>query len=311
MEKSVKEMEGMEVKKKNLIRLCFIFILILMIIPGLSASDVSNGNHNNDISADSLPITVDDDSSSISSIDSSEDFEFSVLMSGTSQNAQSSMDEGIQKEGESTSIYVNATGGSDDNTGGNWDNAVQSVEKALSIADENSNIYFAEGTYNLASCEITKNIKFIGENREGTVFEGNNGQGLNISPGISFYGACLTFKNFNGENGGAINNLGILTLNEVLFINNHATYGGAIYLGNSTANIANSVFINNSAENGGAIYGFSNDGPVDITITADTFLNNSATINGGAIYLNNITDTSSIDNSLFINNCQTSIFAIL
>jgi predicted outer membrane repeat protein len=107
---------------------------------------------------------------------------------------------------------------------------------------------------------------------------------------------CCEFINNTAHDGGAIQNLGTLIINNCNFTNNSAnTYGGlggAIF-GNETI-IKNSTFNNNSGNYGGAIL---NDG--NLTVTECYFINNLGSF-GGAIAsklqgMNNLT----VNNSYF------------
>ena len=89
--------------------------------------------------------------------------------------------------------------------------------------------------------------------------------------------------NINGR-GGAIYNLGVLTLLNSQVISNTATEGGGIFNYNgSTATLTNSDFIDNSAEHGG---GFYNRDSSTATLTDSDFIANSATYGGGFYNLN-------------------------
>lgn len=72
-----------------------------------------------------------------------------------------------------------------------------------------------------------------------------------------------------------------LLISDCSFENNITINGGAIYFANTSqsAEITNCIFENNQAENGGAIY---SDG--GIGIKCNSFINNKATNNGGAIF---------------------------
>ena len=102
----------------------------------------------------------------------------------------------------------------------------------------------------------------------------------------------------NGENS-------TLQTTNVLFANNTATTGGAVYNNNGQFNSTNTQFVQNIAqENGGAAYLNGNS-----TITNTTFDQNISTQNGGALYIKtgeNIITTSAFQN----NNAQTNGGAI-
>ena len=79
------------------------------------------------------------------------------------------------------------------------------------------------------------------------------------------------------------------------FINNDASYGGAVDWTGINGFLNNCTFINNSAENGGGVYWYGIEG----TIANCIFFNNTAEI-GGAVYITG-RDTK-LDNSKFRNN---------
>ena len=114
--------------------------------------------------------------------------------------------------------------------------------------------------------------------------------------------------NSAGDNGGAFFNFeSSPVLTNVEFLSNTATAtGGAIYnLGEGTETIgtaiANGVFDGNTAEFGGAIYtSFSNNRGINLTFT-----NNTASLNGSAIYTAGDEDTiSGYTNAIVWNNTQ-------
>ena len=132
----------------------------------------------------------------------------------------------------------------------------------------------------------------------------------------------LTIKNANYDgDGGAIYFSSSATSGTVTncnFINNSASYGGAVYF-QSTGNVTNCNFINNSASYGGAVY-FWNQGNVSNcnftgnnatgdggavhfwgqgTVTNCNFTNNTATSQGGAI---RFVSTGTVTNCNFVNN---------
>ena len=115
----------------------------------------------------------------------------------------------------------------------------------------------------------------------------------------------LTLKNIvldhglaSAADGGAIHNLGQLTLDHVTLQNNRANYGGAIYT-NGTLDITDSTFKNNLAIQGGAIYADSITSL--LTISDSAFTENQANVTnlGGAIYS---TAAFDITNTQFVKN---------
>ena len=147
------------------------------------------------------------------------------------------------------------------------------------------------------------------------IFNYNNatyGGGISVgsnATGGSFVGSTF-IGNIAKENGGAINlNASRASINDVKFINNSASYGGALFVGHSggngtvsnitcigntaiynggaidwnasTGNVSDSHFYNNTASNGGAIFVGASGGTS--YIYRSSFTGNNATNNGGAI----------------------------
>ncbi|MBD2701372.1 hypothetical protein IC229_12035 [Spirosoma sp. BT702] len=115
------------------------------------------------------------------------------------------------------------------------------------------------------------------------------------------------------NNGSGAGNVCSPTIRNCHFINNSASYGGAIYNdanldasssnGTSSPVLINCSFVNNSAFQGGAIYSDSrNFGTVNLVVINCSFLNNSYTVNGtGGAFRNEGTSFSIIN--LTLTNC--------
>jgi predicted outer membrane repeat protein len=134
-----------------------------------------------------------------------------------------------------------------------------------------------------------------------------NGKNQNplLSGGINNFGGSLeiencTFSGNTGDIGGAILNKGTLTVQNCIFNNNSATEGGAIYNDElSSISIEGTAFVNNTASvMGGAI---ENRG--HMIIDDSTFNENSADGDGGgAIFTGHSTSTATITSSTFTQN---------
>ncbi len=119
--------------------------------------------------------------------------------------------------------------------------------------------------------------------------------------GISATGNATTDTNINnvvgGTAGGAIHNYGILTINDSSFEGNSSTFfGGAITRSTGSVIINRTRFSGNSASTGGAIMNFGFTMSSDLfTITDSTIMSNTASEDGGGIYLRSgtLTITSS------------------
>lgn len=217
-----------------------------------------------------------------------------------------------------------STNGNDENSGLSLNDPLLSIKKA--IEGGATKIFIDAGVYkgeNNTNLTIDRDLDIIGSGN--TIIDG---EGLNwifnILSGVKVNLEGITFKNAYKNNGGAISNAGILTIENSSFINNTATAnggaiyssagslaienssfinnsatgdGGSIYLSSTSLTLINSNFINNRATNGGAIAGVAN-----LNIGNSKFINNSATNNGGAIYQNGGVGDITIQDSSFINN---------
>ncbi len=199
-------------------------------------------------------------------------------------------------------VYVNATGGNNDNDGGSWATAVQTLAYALTILNPNGTVHIANGNYTGISnynLNLTFNCSFLGESVAGVILDAvEQGRFFNISSGVNVSFANMTFRNGKSSgNGGAIYNEGVLAISDCRFENNTARLGGVIAnKGAVINNISYSTLTVNKATNvGGAIFNGT------ITVKESNFTNNSAASLAGALYL----ELNSVLNSIncnFINN---------
>jgi hypothetical protein len=203
---------------------------------------------------------------------------FAILISVSSVSAAST-------------VYVNATGGNDSNTGTS-DSPYQTISQGISSVDENGTVYIANGVYNgtgNTNITIGHNMSIIGQSQTGTII---NGTGTNwifkILSGVIVNINNLTFTNATTtDNGAAIHNSGTLAVGDCTFTGNMATgnypydFGGALYNSGTITNVIGCTFTNNTASSlGGAFLNYM--GTIN-NITGCTFTNNTA-IAGGALY---------------------------
>lgn len=116
----------------------------------------------------------------------------------------------------------------------------------------------------------------------------------NTTPTIGL-GGGISYKRYN--TGGAIFNYEYLSVSDLVFEDNQARLGGAIFThsgAGATTLIENSVFLRNAATEGGAVYSWS-----PITVTGSSFVENQSTSHGGAIYAYtlNVSSSSFTENS--------------
>jgi hypothetical protein len=164
-------------------------------------------------------------------------------------------------------------------------------------------LFFVSSGRSLTLSHITlSNAKFVGDG--GAIF---NDTGASL---IVDHTTFLNNKTDPAYSGGAILNLGTLTISDSTFDSNQAGNGGALFprfTASSTA-IANSLFIHNSTLNttngwGGALLVW--DG-APVTVNSTTFISNTARW-GGALYLFHGGSTAppttvTLTNSLLTNN---------
>ena len=224
-----------------------------------------------------------------------------------------------------SSIYVNTHGNdswdglnSTYTSGTNGPKAT--IKNATGTVESNGTVHIASGTYNESNIQINTSMNIIGENQNTTIINGQqSGYSIFIiESGVNVTITNLTLTNGTSDDGGAINSIGNLKVNNCIFTNNYASNnGGAIStLGNSTIN--NSKFTNDqSGYGGGAIYNEGNS-----TVTNSIFTNNPGYYYGniwnlGSMIVNNsvFKDTETwfgggicsfgditVNNSAFINN---------
>ena len=185
----------------------------------------------------------------------------------------------------------------DNSDGGQGPNALPLVTTKIAIEGNNATLlrdtsigfrfFFITGSGNLRLEDITL------ENGYALFTTGeqpNSRGGAIFNDGGAFRSERTIFRDnhaYHGE-GGAIYNLGVLTLEETLFEINSSGNGGAIYNGGNMGSLAvleNVTFDRSFAhDNGGAIY--NSTAEANFMITGSTFDNNhSYEFHGGAIYM--------------------------
>ncbi len=183
-----------------------------------------------------------------------------------------------------TDIYVDAVVGYDTNDGLAEDSSLKTIKKAITIANDDDNIYLADGEYSgLGNTRLTidKSLNFIGS--KNTVIDGENENYIfNITDGVK-----VTFKNIKFINA-------FKSPNSYYSTYAGPVYGAALSINKSTVVVDNCSFIhnvgghNNQAEDkvyGGAVSNFGN-----LTILNSYFEDNTALSasgmfsSGGSIY---------------------------
>lgn len=182
-----------------------------------------------------------------------------------------------------TSIYVSTHGNNSwDGLNPKWNGTSgpkATINNATGTVVKGGTVYIASGTYRENKITINKNMNIIGANQKNTIIYGTNtGSIFIIGSNVKVTIANLELLNGTTNNGGTIQNKGILTLKNSIFANNKANMGGAIY-NIGTLTVSGCSFTGNHAVYGGAIY---NDN--SMTIVNSKFTKNSADNSGGSIY---------------------------
>jgi predicted outer membrane repeat protein len=141
--------------------------------------------------------------------------------------------------------------------------------------------------------------------RTPTIDAEGNSRIFAIAPGATVTLSNLNLKDGNGANtnpsdpggddgdGGAILNLGTLTVSGCTFTSNSAADGGGI-CNEGRATVSGSTFTSNSVAFGGGIYNFGT-----ATVSGSTFTSNSDIFNGGGIFNEG---TATVSGSTFTSN---------
>ncbi|WP_405269643.1 DUF3344 domain-containing protein, partial [Methanobrevibacter sp.] len=180
-------------------------------------------------------------------------------------------------------VYVNYTGGNDDNYGDNWNEAVKTLEQGLNRVKAGGTIYvtsddviYLNASTSANGITINKDVSIIGY-EQATIHGKNSGRIFNIA-NAKVNLTNLTLTKATRSSGGAMTVSGsTLIIDNCTFSNNNAgtgysDVGGAINTASSYVTIKNSVFDSNAAGGkGGAINAENNR---ELIIDNCTFTNN-------------------------------------
>jgi len=177
------------------------------------------------------------------------------------------------------------------------------ISLALLVAAPGDNIYVAAGDYN-ENIVLVNGVSVLGAGADVTTIIGTGTDSVvtanGVDPGNTFEGFTITGG--HAQNGGGMFLSGSsLTVSNCIFYNNIATnHGGGMYnIGSSSPTVTSCIFDTNSTElyRGGGIYCRDNSNP---DITNCTIVNNTATGNGGGIYIHS--SSPNITNNIIAGN---------
>jgi predicted outer membrane repeat protein len=186
------------------------------------------------------------------------------------------------------------------------DSGIGTFREQVSNSTDGDTIAFDQSTVGLpivlaSTIDINKDLIILGNGSQSTILDGAiTVRIMTIAAGKNVTIESICFKNglASSDNGGAIYNYGILTLNECLLEQNEAdAFGGAIFCSSANLTMNKCSVKNNTAigNSGGAIY---SDALSDLTCNQCTFSGNHCNGYGGAISVM----YSNFFNSTFANN---------
>ncbi|MDM8568468.1 Calx-beta domain-containing protein, partial [Thiotrichales bacterium HSG1] len=205
-------------------------------------------------------------------------------------------------------VYV-STAGNDSTGDGNVGTPYLTITKAIQEVTDGGTVNIAAGTYTEAAMiTIDKNVTINGDTTTNTIVDGGNShRSFDIIGSNTVVMNYLTIRNGNADNsdgngndGGAIQNWGTLTLNNSTISGNSATTAGGAFANAGTLTLNNSTISGNSTSDGG---GVRNTGGGTVTLNNTTVSNNTVTNNGGGI--NNVSGTLTLKNALIAGNTST------
>jgi predicted outer membrane repeat protein len=217
-------------------------------------------------------------------------------------------------------VYVSPTG-SDTTGDGTNTNPFATIKNSLNLVTDGGTIHLQSGTYktNFVPITVTKNITFLGENPNTTVINGTgrifivssgvtlNLLNLSLTNATSDTGGAIycnnsssilnvtncNFLGNNANNGAAIYNMGMITLDSCNFAGNTGSSSGAALYNTGKATVNNCIFTNNKVNAYGTVYNTGN-----LTISSCSFMNNIVS-SGGALYN---TGNSTVTGCSIVNN---------
>jgi len=126
----------------------------------------------------------------------------------------------------SSNVYVSING-SDVHGNGTLDNPYATIQEGINKAPVNGTVYVAPGTYTgkgNSILKVEKNLSIVGCSYEKTIQDGGNvDESFIIYPNVTATIENFTLRNFDQELGGAITDLGNLTLINIKLVGDTAT----------------------------------------------------------------------------------------
>ena len=170
--------------------------------------------------------------------------------------------------------------------GHTYEGTYNTIADAINAAKSGDTIWLASGTtFDEHGLTVSKNLDFnVFNNGTATINAQGKGQVFFIVGSVTVELENLILENGKATDGGAIGNVGVLTVKDCTFKDNTATSDGGAISNDGVLTVNKSTFTDNTATganvDGGAIY----NQPMGFTLIGSTFTGNSANYEGGAVY---------------------------
>lgn len=170
--------------------------------------------------------------------------------------------------------------------GHTYEGTYNTIADAINAAKSGDTIWLASGTtFDEHGLTVSKNLDFnVFNNGTATINAQGKGQVFFIVGSVTVELENLILENGKATDGGAIGNVGVLTVKDCTFKDNTATSDGGAISNDGVLTVNKSTFTDNTATgangDGGAIY----NQPMGFTVIGSTFTGNSANYEGGAVY---------------------------
>ena len=170
--------------------------------------------------------------------------------------------------------------------GHTYEGTYNTIADAINAAKSGDTIWLASGTtFDEHGLTVSKNLDFnVFNNGTATINAQGKGQVFFIVGSVTVELENLILENGKATDGGAIGNVGVLTVKDCTFKDNTATSDGGAISNDGVLTVNKSTFTDKTATgangDGGAIY----NQPMGFTLIGSTFTGNSANYEGGAVY---------------------------
>jgi len=198
------------------------------------------------------------------------------------------------KEEIRTQTWHISLNGSDSTGDGSLESPYSTIQKGIDTATDGDTIFVSNGTYIENINFIGKNIALIGENRETTIIDGNEGE--SVVKFVSGEDENARIMGFTLRNG-----FGHFDFTDSTVLDTTPFIGGGMLLLDSSPKIEDLKIVNNRARAGAGIYMFNSDPHIFDVLISDNYTDTVALGNvGGGLCL--ASSSPHISHSVITNN---------